>query len=192
MNKKFFTAVGAALFAAAVTPTSAASVGYTVDPTHTSVTAESRHFGTSTVRSHFQAKSGTVTIDPAAKTGSATIAIDVGSVETGVGKLDTHIKSDAFFDAASYPDATFKSTAFTFDGDKVAQIAGDLTMHGKTNPITLKSTNYNCYLNPNFKKQVCGGSFETTIQRTQWDVKYLVPFVSDETKLYVEIEAVKD
>ena len=191
MNQKFSTIVGAALFAA-TTFAIAAPVGYTVDPTHTSVTAESRHFGTSTVRSHFQAKSGTVSIDAAAKTGKATIAIDVGSVETGVGKLDTHIKSDAFFDAASYPEATFTSTAFTFDGDQVTQITGDLAMHGKTNPITLKATHYNCYLNPNFKKQVCGGSFETTIQRTQWDVKYLVPFVSDDTRLSIEIEAVKD
>jgi len=170
----------------------AAPTTYTVDPTHTSVTAESRHFGTSTVRSHFEAKSGSVTIDPDAKTGSATIDIDIASVMTGVPKLDAHLKSDSFFDAASYPDATFTGTTFTFDGDKVTSISGDLTMHGKTNPVTLTSTNYNCYLSPNFKKQVCGGDFETTVSRKLWDIKYLIPFVSDETKLKIEIEAVKD
>ena len=42
------------------------------------------------------------------------------------------------------------------------------------------------------KKQVCGGSFEAAIQRSVWDVRYLIPFVSDETKLKVEIEAIKD
>lgn len=181
-------------FTLALTATSAfaAPTTYTIDPTHTSVTAESRHFGTSTVRSHFDAKSGSITIDPAAKTGSATIDIDITSVQTGVAKLDTHLQSSDFFDAKTFPDATFTGTQFTFDGDKVASITGDLTMHGKTNPITLTSTNYNCYLSPMSKKSVCGGSFETTVQRSLWDVRYLIPFVSDETKLKVEIEAIKD
>ncbi len=181
-----------ALAALAATPAVAAPVTYTIDPNHTSVTAESRHFGTSTVRSHFDAKSGTVTIDPAAKTGSATIDIDIASVETGVPKLDTHLKSTDFFDANSDPDATFTGRQFTFDGDKVASITGDLTMHGKTNPVTLTATNYNCYVSPMSKKSVCGGSFETTIQRSLWDIRFLIPFVSDETKLKVEIEAIKD
>jgi polyisoprenoid-binding protein YceI len=185
------TIIAGALLAAC-TLAVAAPVTYTVDPTHTSVTAESRHFGTSTVRSHFEAKSGSITIDPAAKTGTAIIDIDVTSVQTGVPKLDEHLKSDAFFDAAGYPDAVFKASQFTFDGDKVVSISGDLTMRGKTNPVTLVSTNYNCYLNPAFKKQVCGGDFETTIQRNLWDVKYLIPFVSDETKLKIQIEASKD
>ena len=181
-----------AILLAAATSAIAEPLAYTIDPTHTSVTAESRHFGTSTVRSRFSPKSGEITIDAAAKTGKASITIDVGSVMTGVPKLDAHLKSDAFFDAASYPDANFVASSFQFDGDKVVQISGDLTMHGKTNPITLKSTNYNCYLNPNFKKQVCGGSFETMIKRQDWDIKYLIPFVSDDTRLIVEIEAIRN
>ena len=184
-------AIAAALTAAS-TLAFAEPVTYTVDPTHTSVTAESRHFGTSTVRSRFSPKSGEITIDPAAKTGKATITIDVGSVMTGVPKLDAHLKTDQFFDAANYPDANLVATRFDFDGDKVVQITGELTMHGKTNPITLKSTNYNCYMSPGFKKQVCGGDFETTIKRQDWDIKYLIPFVSDETKLVVQIEATRN
>ena len=187
--KRIVLATSIALAAASA---SAAPTTYTIDPTHTSITAESRHFGTSTVRSHFQAKSGSITIDPAAQTGSATIAIDIASVQTGVTKLDDHLKSASFFDAATYPDATFTGSKFTFDGDKLTQITGDLTMHGKTAPVTLTSTNYNCYLNPNFKKQDCGGDFDVTIQRSTWDIKYLVPFVSDETKLHIAIEATKD
>ncbi len=191
MNRIARTTLAAALFGTALS-VSAEPVAYTIDPTHTSVTAESRHFGTSTVRSRFSPKSGDITVDTAAKTGHAMIVIDVASVMTGVPKLDAHLKSDAFFDAANYPDAVLVANSFTFDGDKVATISGELTMHGKTNPITLKSTNYNCYLNPNFKKQVCGGDFETVIQRQQWDVKYLIPFVSDDTKLVVQIEATKN
>jgi polyisoprenoid-binding protein YceI len=190
MNRILLSAFALASFVA-----SAAAIAepttYLVDPTHTSVTAESRHFGTSTVRSHFGVKGGSVTIDPVARTGTATITIDMASVQTGVPKLDTHLKSDAFFDAAGYPDGTFTATKFVFDGEKVTQLIGDLTLRGKTGPVTLTATNYNCYLSPNFKKQVCGGDFETSIKRTDWEIKYLVPFVSDETKLRIQIEAVK-
>lgn len=191
MNQILTLPIGIALLAAA-SFAAAEPTSYTVDTTHASVTAESRHFGTSTTRSRFGVKSGSITIDPAAKTGKANIVIDVTSVMTGVTKLDDHLKGISFFDAAGYPEATFTATNFTFDGDKVTQIAGDLTMHGKTGPITLKATNYNCYMSIAFKKQVCGGDFETSIQRSLWDIKYLVPFVSDDTRLVVQIEAIKD
>lgn len=170
----------------------AAPTTYTIDPNHAAVTSESRHFGTSTTRTRFPVKGGTVTIDPAAKSGTATVTIDVAGLATGLTKLDDHLKRADFFDVPTYPEATFTASKFTFDGDKVVSIAGDLTMHGKTNPITLTSTNYNCYMSPGLKKQVCGGDFETTIQRSAWDMKFLIPFVSDETKLLVQIEASKD
>jgi polyisoprenoid-binding protein YceI len=189
--KLFAPLIGATLLATSAIAL-AEPVSYAIDPTHTDVVSESRHFGTSTTRSRFAAKSGTVTIDTAAKTGKANITIDMTSITTGVPKLDDHLKGISFFDAAGYPEASFVSTAFTFDGDKVSQITGDLTMHGKTGPVTLKATNYNCYMSPAFKKQVCGGDFEATIQRSQWDVKFLIPLVSDETKLFVQIEAVKE
>lgn len=191
MNRKNIVLSAAALLVTS-TVAIAEPVSYTVEPTHTSILSESRHFGTSTVRARFLAKGGNITIDPAAKTGKATIVIDIASVSSGVTKLDTHLKSGDFFDAANYPDATFTANTFQFNGDKVTQIAGDLTMRGKTAPVTLKATNYNCYMSPGFKKQVCGGDFEGTIQRSQWDVKYGIPFVPDDTRLVVEIEATKD
>ena len=48
--------------------------------------------------------------------------------------------------------------------------AGKLTLKGKTHPVVLKATKFNCYVNPMFKREVCGGDFETTIQRSQWGI----------------------
>lgn len=135
------TLVGSALLASA-TCAIAEPVSYTIDPGHTDVVSESRHFGTSTTRSRFAGKSGTITIDTAAKTGKASITMDMTTITTGVTKLDDHLESIAFFDAAGYPEANFVSTGFTFAGDKVSEITGNLTMKGKTNPVTLKATNY--------------------------------------------------
>jgi polyisoprenoid-binding protein YceI len=58
--------------------------------------------------------------------------------------------------------------------------------------VTLKANRFNCYLNPMFKREVCGGDFETVIQRSQWGVNYGLPAVApDNVRLVVQVEAVK-
>lgn len=169
----------------------AQSATYAIDPTHTFVNFEAKHFGTSTLRGRFDRKEGTVQFDRAGKSGKAEITIDIGSVSTGVGPLDGHLKSKDFFNAAEFASAKFVSDKFVFDGDKVTEVSGSLTMLGKSNPVTLKATNFNCYQNPMLKREVCGGDFETTITRSQWGMTYGLPGIPDSIRLLIQIEAVK-
>ena len=171
----------------------AQGASYSVDPTHTFVTFEALHFGTSTLRGRFDRKEGTVQLDLAAKTGKAEISIDIASVSTGVGPLDGHLKSKDFFDAAGHPSARFVGDKFAFDGDKVSEVNGTLTMLGKTRPVTLKASNFNCYQNPMLKREVCGGDFETTIKRSQWGMSYGIADygLPDNIRLLIQIEAIK-
>jgi len=186
MNKTLLTA---ALLA---TVTMAQAQTYGIDPTHTFVTFEAKHFGTSTLRGRFDKKEGSVTLDRAAKSGKADITIDMTSVSTGVAPLDTHLKSKDFFKADANPTAKFVGDKFTFDGNKVTAVAGSLTMLGKTMPVTLNATNFNCYDHPMLKREVCGGDFETTIQRSQWGMDYGIKFgIPDNVRLLVQIEAAK-
>jgi polyisoprenoid-binding protein YceI len=165
---------------------------YAIDPTHTFVTFEAKHFNTSTLRGRFDKKEGQVVFDRKAKTGKAEITIDAGSVSTGVGPLDGHLKGKDFFNAGTSPTVKFVSDQFTFDGDKVSAVGGQLTMLGKTLPVTLKATNFNCYQNPLLKREVCGGDFETTIARSQWGMTYGLDYgIPDNVRLLVQIEAVK-
>jgi polyisoprenoid-binding protein YceI len=114
------------------------------------------------------------------------------SVSTGVAPLDTHLKSKDFFNAAETPSAKFVGEKFSFTGDKVSEITGTLTLLGKTLPVTLKANNFNCYNNPLFKREVCGGDFETTIARSQWGMAYGLNFgLPDAIRLLVQVEAVK-
>ncbi|MGD9835831.1 MAG: YceI family protein [Piscinibacter sp.] len=169
----------------------AQSATYTIDPTHTFVNFEAKHFGTSTLRGRFDKKEGAVQFDRAGKSGKAEITIDIGSVSTGVGPLDGHLKSKDFFNAAEFATAKFVSDKFVFDGDKVTEVSGSLTMLGKSNPVTLKASNFNCYQNPMLKREVCGGDFETTITRSQWGMTYGLPGIPDNIRLLIQIEAVK-
>ena len=165
---------------------------YSIDPTHTFVTFEANHFGTSTLRGRFDKKEGSVSFDKAGRAGKAEITIDLGSVSTGVAPLDTHLKSKDFFNTAETPTAKFVGEKFNFNGDKVSEVAGTLTLLGKTQPATLKATNFNCYMNPLFKREVCGGDFETTITRSQWGMAYGLNFgLPDTIRLLVQVEAIK-
>lgn len=176
---------------AAVGAAQAQSATYAIDPTHTAVIFEAKHFGTSTLRGRWDKKEGTVTLDKAAKTGKVEFTLDMNSLTTGTGPFDGHLKSKDFFAADQFPTAKFVGDKFTFNGDKVVSVAGELTLRDKTNPVTLTATNFNCYQNPMLKREVCGGDFETTIQRTQWGVNYGVPGIPDAVHLLIQVEAVK-
>lgn len=185
------TLIAAALFATAGFA-QAQSATYAIDPTHTFVNFEAKHFNTSTLRGRFDKKEGSVTLDKAAKSGKVEFTLETGSVSTGVAPLDTHLKSKDFFAAEEFPTAKFVGDKFSFDGDKVKSVAGTLTLRGKTHPVTLTATNFNCYQNPMLKREVCGGDFETTIQRSLFDVSYGLSYgIPDQTRLLIQIEAVK-
>ncbi len=168
----------------------AESATYAIDPTHTFVTFEVRHFGTSTNRGRFDKKEGSVMLDKAAKTGRVEVTIDTNSINTGTEALNTHLKKE-FFVSAEFPTAKFVGDKFSFDGEKITEVTGNLTLHGVTKPVTLKAQNYNCYQNPMFKREVCGGDFDTTILRSDFGINAMLPFIPDSVHLVIQIEAVK-
>ncbi|MEP7297231.1 MAG: YceI family protein [Burkholderiales bacterium] len=182
----------ACLLAAGAVTAHAEIATYAIDPSHTFVTFEANHMGTSTLRGRFDKKEGTVTLDKAGKSGKADITIDTTSISTGVPALDTHLKSKDFFNAAEIGTAKFTADKFSFSGDKLSELAGTLTLLGKTQPVTLKATNFNCYVNPMLKREVCGGDFETTIARTAYGMSYGMNYgLPDNIRLLIQIEAVK-
>ena len=177
------------LFASAA---QAQSATYAIEPTHTFVTFEINHFGTSTNRGRFDKKEGTVQFDRAGKSGKVDITIDTTSINTGTAPFDGHLKSAEILNVAAHPTARFVSDKFVFEGDKVKEVTGQFTLMGKTNPVTLKATKFNCYMSPMIKREVCGGDFEATIKRSQWGASYGINYgFSDDMRLVVQVEAVK-
>lgn len=170
----------------------AQAADYAIDPAHTFVTFEISHFGASVNRARFTKKEGTVQFDRAAKTGKVDITIDVASVDSGTAQFDKHLQSADILDAAQFPQARFVSDQFVFKGDKVAEVKGKLTLHGQTQPVTLKANQFNCYDHPMIKREVCGGDFEATIDRTAFGVNYGVDWgFPKNVRLVVQVEGVK-
>lgn len=182
-----------ALALAIIAGRAAAEDTYTIDPVHSQPIFEVRHMGFSLQRGSFGKATGKVTLDRAAKKGSVEVTIDTASIKTIDPRLDTHVKSEDFFNVARYPTMTFKSTNFTFEGDRVVGMDGELTLLGVTKPVTLKVANDVCGEHPMNKKPMCGAEATTTIKRSEWGMKYGIPkAVSDEVKLTIPIEAYKE
>jgi polyisoprenoid-binding protein YceI len=170
----------------------AQAVTYQVDPTHTFVVFEADHHGTSTVRGRFDRSEGSVTLDRAARTGRAEITIDLASIDTGVKPFDGKLKGPEFLNAAELAQAKFVGDTFSFDGNKVSAVAGTLTLLGRSQPLTLKATGFNCYTSPLLKREVCGGDFETTLVRSLWGMTQgLDTGLPDRIRLLVQIEAIR-
>jgi polyisoprenoid-binding protein YceI len=173
-------------------PAAAEIQTYTIDPAHTRPTYEVIHLGYSLQRGRFNKTSGKITVDTTAKTGSADITIDATSIDSGVPKLDEHLKSEDFFNVAKNPTITFKAVNFAFDGERVKNVAGDLTMNGVTKPVTLTANLFQCAPHPMNKKPQCGGDFITTVKRSDFGIKYGIPAVGDDVTLRIPVEAIRE
>ena len=165
---------------------------YAIDPAHTFVTFEIDHLATSTNRGRFDGKQGSVQFDRSAKIGKVDITVDTTSLNTGVPAFTKHLNGPDLLDTSKYPTARFVADKFTFNGDMVSEVSGMLTLMGKTNPVTMKAIRFNCYVSPMVKREVCGGDFETTFDRTQFGLNYGVEWgFSKNVHLLVQIEALK-
>jgi polyisoprenoid-binding protein YceI len=169
-----------------------AAESYTADPMHTYALFSVSHFGYSTMHGRFDKSSGKITLDRAAKNGTVDIAIEAASVSTGYAKRDDHLKSPDFFNAAEFPEISYKSSSIKFKGDMPVSVEGKLTLLGVSKPVTLSIDAFKCGANPMNQKQECGAAASAQIKRSDFGMKSFLPGVGDDIKLEFEIEAYKD
>jgi polyisoprenoid-binding protein YceI len=63
---------------------------------------------------------------------------------------------------------------------------------GQTHPLTLKALHFNCYDNPMFKREVCGGDFEATLQRSRYGINWGLNLgFPDAVRLVIQVEAIR-
>lgn len=182
--------IAAALaFTGALASAVAAPVTYSVDGTHTFPRFSYSHFGYSTQLSSFSKTTGKVVFDAEAKKGSVDIVIDMKSVNTGFADFNEHIQGEDFLDTTKFPQATFKSTKVVFEGDKPQSIEGQLTIKGVTKAVTLTVTSFQAMPHPMMKKPALGANAFTVIKRSEFSAGKYAPYVGDEVRIDIAIEA---
>lgn len=126
-----------AISLAGISPAAAGTVKLVIDQQHSNVGFSVRHLFTQ-VRGEFGKFEGTIHYDEENIEGSkVTASIEAASIDTGVKSRDDDLRSDRFFDAATYPTLEFVSTSVRKTGEMTFQIPGKLTMHGVTRDVVL-------------------------------------------------------
>jgi polyisoprenoid-binding protein YceI len=182
------------VFTAVVAMAAVAQETYVIDPAHSQPQFDTAHLGYSVQHGNFGKATGKITLDRAAKKGTVDVTIDVTSIHTIDPRLDTIVKSERFFNVEKFPSISYKSSAVTFDGEKIVAVNGELTMLGVTKPVNLKVLSFNCGENPFNKKAMCGAVAIGTLKRSDFGmttgVSAMAP--SDEVTLTIPVEAYKD
>lgn len=159
---------------------------YVVDPGHTQVGWRVSHFGFSNYAGGFSDVTGSLTLDPKNPAASKlSIKIPVASVATTSAKLTDELKGDKWLDAGKYPEMTFVSTRVTPEGKDKAKVAGDLTLHGVTKPVTLDVALVGAGVNPLNKKVTVGFEATGVVKRSEFGVKTYVPMIGDDLHLTI-------
>lgn len=162
---------------------------YTINSDHSKVTWSLNHLGFSTYIGQFQGVTGTMKIDPAKLDATdLRVSIEMNRVGTLTPALDTHLKSADFLDTAKFPTATFTSTKVTRTGDKTADVAGDLTLHGVTKPVVFQATFNQAGVNPVDKVYSLGFDGKAVIKRSEFGITTYAPLVGDEVTLQLAAE----
>ena len=112
---------------------------YVTDQGHTEVMFGWSHVGVSRQHGEFTKATGTLNLSDDIEKSSVSVVVDTNSLSSGFGKLDDHLKSADFLDVATYPEMTFQSTSVSKTGDNTFDVSGDLTIHGVTKQVTLKT-----------------------------------------------------
>jgi polyisoprenoid-binding protein YceI len=175
---------------AATTDPAAVKAGvYKLDPAHGKITWSINHLGYSTYIGQFSNVTATLSLQPLELPKSTlTATVDMASLGTLNPALDKVLKSSTFFDVAKYPTATFVSTRILRTGKTTANVDGNLTLHGVTQPIVLKITFNQAGEIPIEKVYVAGFDGEATINRSDFGLGAYAAFLSDEIPLQIEGE----
>jgi polyisoprenoid-binding protein YceI len=164
---------------------------YTMDPDHSYVLYQVSHFGFSTQTGKWPANGTLVLDEQKPENSKVNVNISVDKLDTGNPELDKHLKGALFFDVTKYPTATFQSDTVTLTGKDSATVHGILTLHGVSKPITLTVMLNKIGTSLITNKPTVGFNGKTTLKRSDFGVSGLLPGVSDNVSLTIEMEAAK-
>ena len=183
-------AAGAALSIA--TAGALAADRYEIDPRHSFVEFSVDRFGFNRVIAGFSDVTGALTLDEAAPENSAVEArIGVASLASGDAERDEHVTGARWLNAGAFPDISFRSTSVTRTGEATAEVAGELTLLGRTRPVMLSVRMNRIGPDPSNRRQAAGFSATAVVKRSEFGLETAAALVGDDVEVRLEILAHK-
>jgi len=172
----------------------AQNTNWNIDPTHTNVKFSVTHLMVTEVDGNFKTFDGKVVAPtPDFNNASVEFSVDVNSINTDNTDRDNHLKGDDFFNAAKYPQMTFKSSSFKKVKDNKYELIGDLTIRDVTKRVTF-DVKYNGIMKDPWGNTKAGFQGKGKLNRKDYNLKWSVlteaggMVVSDEVEIVVNIE----
>ena len=182
----------------AAAPAQAQAARYELDPDHITVAFLVDHIGYAKVLGMFRSARGSYRFDEATATLSEVrIEVETASVFSNQRKRDDHLKGPDFLNSGEFPRMVFTAASAKRTGERTFEVAGQLELLGKSQPLTLQAT-WNKSAEsplggPLRKPYVMGVSARGSFKRSAYGMNYAVAngWVGDEVPLIVEFEAVR-
>jgi polyisoprenoid-binding protein YceI len=171
---------------------------YVVDPDHLSIGFLVTHIGYAKTLGMFREARGEFTFDEVTGTlSNVRITVDTDSVFTNHEKRDKHLRGEDFLHTVRFPQMIFTAETAQSVGEQTFRVTGELTLHGKTNPLTLDVTWNKSAAYPfrvglfKGKTYVLGASARGVLTRSDSGMTSAVDngWVSVEVDLIIEFEA---
>lgn len=172
---------------------------WTIDSMHSFVTFTVEHFTVNFARGLASGPTGTIHIAPDLLSSAVNATIDVETLTTGNALRDEKVLGPDVLDVATYPRIEFSSRALTESGPGRYALAGDLTIHGVTRPVTLDVVLHGV-ITDTWGKNRLGLTATAEIKRSEFGVLKFghVPLatggfmVPDTVRVALDIEATRD
>ncbi|AMP89702.2 TPA: YceI family protein [Legionella pneumophila] len=164
----------------------------TLDNQHTYVLWKVKHLGFSTQAGKWYANGQLVLDKDNPQQSKVNVTIKIDDIVTGIPELDKHLKGKLFFDTKQFPSATFVSDKVEVTGKNKAKVYGMLTLHGVTKPIILDVVFNKAGINLLNDRETAGFSATTSLKRSDYGIKALIPEVGDDVEIEIEAEAYLD
>lgn len=192
MKKVWQGVLGLSLIAGAHLATAA---DYVIDTegAHAFVQFRVKHLGYSWLYGRFNDFSGSFTFDEKDPSkNKVSIDVDVSSLDSNHARRDKHLRSDDFLNVKKFPKASFVSTGYKATGEGMAELTGELTLHGVSKPITIAVAHVGGGKDP-WGGYRDGFEGRTTIKPANWGIEMVDKLgpASEEVELFLSIEGVR-
>ncbi|MEO8011766.1 MAG: YceI family protein [Dokdonella sp.] len=187
------TAIAAALLLGASPFAQAELASYRFDPVHTQVVLFADHLGLSHGIGRAKVGSGWLRFDADDwSTAQLDVSVDLTTLDMGEVKWTRTVQSSQFLDVKRYPTARFVSHSVEKTGPTIGTVAGELSLHGKTRPVTMQLKFNRIGRDPYAFKTKAGFSARMTIDRFDFGIDRYREVVGAEVEMRIEVEAILD
>jgi polyisoprenoid-binding protein YceI len=170
---------------------------WSIDNLHSEIGFKVKHMMITNVSGNFGQFTGVITSeDNDFSKGSFEFSAAIDSINTGVADRDAHLKSDDFFNAAQYPQLTFRSTGVVKKSDDQLTVNGEMTIRNITKHVSLDVELSDVVVDPYGQTKI-GMTMAGKIKRSNFNLKWNAVteaghiVVSDDIKLNCEVQFIK-